>query len=182
MILSKFFRRDPYKGAVTDLYTAIVNQARQPDFYLRGEVPDTVDGRFEMIVLHTYLVLRRLKREGEDMAGLSQALFDQLFADMDQSLREIGVGDLSVGKRIKEMATLFYGRVAAYDTALDGGEETLEDALRRNHYRTVEGGPSEAAVSLLAEYVRRNSDAMAAEDVSGLVKGQVRFQPFEGEA
>ncbi|WP_374466727.1 ubiquinol-cytochrome C chaperone family protein, partial [Ferrovibrio sp.] len=91
------------------LYRAIVAQSRQAGFYREHGVPDSLDGRFDMIVLHSFLVMRRLRRIGAAAEPLSQQLFDLMFADMDSNLREIGVGDLSVGKKVKAMAQAFYG-------------------------------------------------------------------------
>jgi cytochrome b pre-mRNA-processing protein 3 len=95
------------------LYGAAVAQARNPAFYVECRVPDTLDGRFDLIVLHLCLLIRRLRREGETGATLAQALFDTTFDDMDRSLREMGVGDLGVGRRVKAMASAFYGRATA---------------------------------------------------------------------
>jgi len=176
--LSKFFRRNPMERPATDLYAEIVRQSREPVFYEAAAVPDTVDGRFEMISLHAFLVMRHLKGGGEDAQKLSQSLFDEMFADMDQSLREIGIGDLSVGKHIKKMAKAFYGRVAAYEMALDGdGTESLVEALVRNHYGTVEGVPDEAAIAL-AQYVREADQRLTEDGVSMLMAGQVNFGQF----
>lgn len=160
MVFRKLFGRDPIGDRAVSLYAAIVEQSRQPAFYLEGAVPDTVDGRFEMISLHAFLIMRHLKGRGDKAQDLSQAVFDQMFSDMDQSLREIGVGDLSVGKRVKEMAKVFYGRIVAYEAALDGGEETLEEALRRDLFGTVEDVP-ETSISGLADYVRRADRSLA---------------------
>src|SRR5450432_4115159 len=129
------FRPDPNAAPAARLYDAIVSQARQPDFYAAGGVPDSIDGRFEMIVLHAYLVLRRLRGAGEVAEPLAQALVDRLFADMDASLREMGAGDLGVGKRVKRMATAFYGRVAAYEAGDKRGD--MAEALARNLFGTV---------------------------------------------
>ena len=179
MILKNLFKRQPYAKSSQDLYHAIVQQSRQPVFYLEAEVPDTVDGRYEMISLHSFLVMRRLKKDDEDLQPLSQAVFDHMFADMDQSLREIGVGDLGVGKRIKEMAKVFYGRIVAYETALDGGEESLEAALLRNHYGTLEEAPTSQSVSSLARYVRENDEFLKDQKTSDLKAGRVEFRQFE---
>lgn len=132
-----------------------------------------------MISLHSFLVMRRLKKDDEDLQLLSQAVFDHMFADMDQSLREIGVGDLGVGKRIKEMAKVFYGRIVAYETALDGGEESLEAALTRNHYGTLEKGPTSRSISLLARYVRENDEFLKNQKTLNLKAGRVDFRHFE---
>lgn len=132
-----------------------------------------------MISLHSFLVMRRLKKDDEDLQLLSQAVFDHMFADMDQSLREIGVGDLGVGKRIKEMAKVFYGRIVAYETALDGGEESLEAALMRNHYGTLEEGPTSRSISLLARYVWENDEFLQIQKTSNFKAGRVEFRHFE---
>jgi cytochrome b pre-mRNA-processing protein 3 len=109
-----------------------------------------------------FLVLRRLRREGAARAALAQALFDMMFADMDRSLREIGVGDLSVGKRVKEMARGLYGRIAAYEAGVATRDDALEQALARNVYGTVTA-PAPAALAALAGYVRA-----AAEQLDGV--------------
>src|SRR5512135_2803202 len=113
----KLFKRGPHEAEATRLYDAIVSQARRPEFYEGGGVPDSIDGRFELIVLHAYLVLRRLRAAGGAGEPLAQALVDVLFADLDASLREMGAGDLGVGKRVKRMATAFYGRIGAYEAS-----------------------------------------------------------------
>ncbi|MFT6558334.1 ubiquinol-cytochrome C chaperone family protein [Sneathiella sp.] len=177
MIFKKFFGQRQQEIAAQELYKEIVRQARQPEFYIAAEVPDTVDGRYEMIALHAFLLMRRLKIDGdESLIKLSQAVFDLMFADMDQSLREIGVGDLSVGKRIKEMAKVFYGRVVAYEQALNGDGETLETALERNHYGTCEVTPNAEVLSLLAEYVRQNDEYLKGQNSQDLEHGRVVFQ------
>ncbi len=161
------------------LYGAVVAQSRLPEFYRGGGVPDTLDGRFELISLHNHLLLRRLKRDGE-AAALAQALFDVMFADMDESLREIGVGDLSVGRRIKQMAQAFYGRIAAYDAGLDeAGDAALEAALLRNLYGTLASPPE--SVSAMAGYVRKAAAALNALDDLSLRAGKVSFPkpPFD---
>ncbi|MBL4907619.1 MAG: hypothetical protein JKX94_09225 [Sneathiella sp.] len=178
MILKKLFARHQYAQASQTLYQEIVRQARQPVFYLEAEVPDTIDGRYEMISLHAFLVMRRFKRDDEDLQVLSQAVFDLMFADMDQSLREIGVGDLSVGKRIKAMAKVFYGRIVAYETALDGGSETLETALVRNHYGTLQERPKADSVANLAGYIREMDEFLLYQKTSDLKAGFVKFCQF----
>lgn len=120
MIIGRLFGRAARRERGDKLYAAIVAQARSESFYRDCGVPDTVDGRFDLIVLHTYIVLDRLRAEGEAGRKLSQQLFDTLFDDMDRSLREMGVGDLSVGKHVKRMASGFYGRMKAYDEARAG--------------------------------------------------------------
>jgi cytochrome b pre-mRNA-processing protein 3 len=162
--------------AAAKLYVRVVEQARQPLFYLDLGVPDTPDGRFDMIALHAALLLRRLRRDRQRTEALSQAVFDLMFADMDQNLREMGVGDLAVGKRIKAMAQGFYGRLAAYDVGLAApGEEVLADALARNVYRHRPPGEGDAAG--LAAYMRRQAERLEAQPVEVLMAGEVVFDP-----
>ena len=106
-IIGQLFRPDPTQAVARRLYEAVVAQARQPVFFAEWGVPDTIDGRFEMVTLHAHLLLRRLKDGGAETAPLAQALFDVMFADMDASLREMGAGDLGVGRRVKQLATGF---------------------------------------------------------------------------
>ena len=160
-----------------DLYSAIIHQSRQPQFYLNGAVPDTLDGRFELIVLHSFLVMRRLNHmpveRTEEAKALSQALFDLMFDDMDQNLRELGVGDMSVGKKVKQMAQAFYGRVAAYEDGLAVGEAALAEALRRNLYGTLEN--VSAPVIAMAAYVMRQNSVLSGLADEMVMDGGVVF-------
>lgn len=168
-------------GDADAIYAMIVKQARVPDFYLACGVPDTVGGRFDMVALHAFIVLRRLKELGGAGNGqLGQALFDRMFADMDQNLREMGIGDLRVGREIKALATSFYGRIKAYDEALAGDSAALDTALRRNAY--ADGGPpSDSQSAQLGRYLREaiaHSRAWSAEDIG---RAQIEF-PFPAAA
>jgi cytochrome b pre-mRNA-processing protein 3 len=121
----------PLRGTIEAIYGMIVTQAREPVFYRDFGVPDTVSGRFDLLVLHLWMVLRRLK----PMAGgadLAQTLFDHFCDDMDANLREMGVGDLTVPKRMQAFGEAFYGRAAAYDLALAAGREPLAQAMCKN--------------------------------------------------
>lgn len=161
------------------LYDAVVKRARTPALYQRFRVPDTVDGRFDLVALHAFLILRRLKRDHARTARLAQALFDLMFADMDESLREMGVGDLSVGRRVKQMAKAFRGRVAAYAAGLDAdGDTELAAALGRNLYR---GGAVDVdALAAMAAYVRHQAAALDAAPLEALIAGTVAFAPLAG--
>jgi cytochrome b pre-mRNA-processing protein 3 len=119
------------RGTIETIYGMIVTQAREPLFYRDLGVPDTVNGRFDLLVLHLWMVLGRLKAlpAGD---GPCQALFDRFCIDMDDNLREMGVGDLTVPKRMQAFGEAFYGRAAAYDLALSAGEEPLAQALCKN--------------------------------------------------
>ena len=173
MILDRLFRRNACDAPARSLYQRVVEQARRPEFYRRRGVPDTLDGRFELIALHVFLVLHRLKRDHPGSADLAQALFDTLFMDLDQSLRELGAGDLGVGRRVKLMAQGLYGRIAAYETGLRGPDDELEAALTRNLYGTVQ--PDLGSVRAMAEYLRREASALARRDLARLTAGELAF-------
>jgi len=134
------------RGTIEAIYGMIVTQAREPMFYRDLGVPDTVNGRFDLLLLHLWLVLRRLKSV-EAGTGLSQALFDHFCEDMDDNLRELGVGDLTVPKRMRAFGEAFYGRAAAYDMALAEDREAFAQALCRN---ILNGGDIEKARRLAA--------------------------------
>ncbi|MBI1180549.1 MAG: hypothetical protein GC201_08320 [Alphaproteobacteria bacterium] len=178
--LKRAFTPTPRQLAANALYNAIVGQARQPAFYVDGGVPDTLDGRFDMIVLHAFLLMRRLRDAGESGELLSQALFDEMFADMDRSLREMGVGDMGIGKRVRAMGEAFMGRVKAYDEGLDRPSPALEEALSRNLYRA--GQPEEAQLHRMAVHVRAQNADLAGQPLDALLAGAVRFLPALGEA
>lgn len=173
MALGRLFRRNPCEAPARALYERIVAQARRAEFYSVWGVPDTLDGRFELLALHTFLLLHRLKRDHTASADLSQALFDTMLADMDQSLRELGAGDLGVGRKVKRMAQGLYGRIAAYEAGLDGPDSELEAALERNLYGTVE--PDPAWLSALAAYLRREAGSLAAQGLASLLVGELSF-------
>ena len=167
------FRTVPVRKAAELAYGRIVEHAREPGFFVDGGVPDTVDGRFELICLHAFLYLHRLKREQPRAAPLGQRLFDTMFADFDRSLREMGTGDLSVGREIKRMAEAFYGRVAAYEGGLAGDDSVLQPALARNLFGTARTNP--ALLEAMAGYVRREAARLNEEDGEELLAGRLSF-------
>ena len=162
------------------LYDQVVGQARSPSFYVDGGVPDTVDGRFEMVVLHAYLVIGRLMA-GEDAAQrIAQYLFDTMITDMDRSLREMGIGDLSVGRKVKAMAEAYYGRSRAYDSALATNDADLSSALRRNVFGTTpsESQTEDAVVDGMARYVTAALRRLREQPVEAIADGRVRFVDY----
>ncbi|WP_404385939.1 ubiquinol-cytochrome C chaperone family protein [Caenispirillum salinarum] len=163
-----------------DLYVRLVNRSRDPWFYDACDVPDTVDGRFDMIVIHAHLLFRRLAALGEEGELLSQAVFDVMFKDMDRSLREMGVGDLSVGKHVKGMAKAFYGRTQLYEEGFIAGREGLRQALRDNIYRN--STPSDDAVERLAAYMEQTAAALADAPMDALTAETGPFPPREDAA
>ena len=163
--------------AVHALYLALVAQARQPALYSGFRVPDTRDGRLELIYLHAILLMRRLRAEGAAGQELAQDLFDLLFRDLDRHLREWGVGDLSVGKKVKVLAQSFFGRATALDGPLtDGDRDAITDILRRNVYAEV-AEPDAAAVAGLGEYLLAQDRWLAAQAPDGLLRGKPAFAP-----
>ncbi len=182
-------RRARERDQALSLYIAAVEQARRPGFYTDCGVADSLDGRFDLIVLHVFLIVRALRPCGEPGQRLSDLIFKIMMDDMDMNLREMGVGDLSVGKRVKSMARAFYGRAAAYDSAFDAdraaavgdaGEIGLQAALRRNIYGADE--PESGEIGLLLCYVRRAEAALAAQPGEALLSGQVKFLAAPGES
>ena len=178
MVLGKFFKPNPRDLWARALYERVVAQARQPGFYRDRGVPDTVDGRFEMIALHAFLVLHRLKADPGDTEDLAQALFDVMFQDMDQSLRELGASDLGVGPRVKRMAQGLYGRIAAYEAGLSGPMAELEAALRRNLFGTVTPEPEQ--VRAMAAYLRGAVDALTQWEPTNMEAQNPDFGPAPG--
>ena len=167
--------RQERRRAAHALYVALVEQARRPLFYAEMGVPDSRDGRLELVMLHAILVMRRLQAEGEAGRALAQELFDVMFADLDRHLREWGVGDLSVGKQVRKLAQSFFGRVSAVDPLLAGTDPAaLDDVLRRNVYGEAER-PEAASVRRLGHYLCAQDRALAAVDDEGLLAGRIAF-------
>ncbi|MES2712721.1 MAG: ubiquinol-cytochrome C chaperone family protein [Pseudomonadota bacterium] len=187
MGLLGLFRRKPHERAGFALYTAAVGAARDPALFGDLGVPDTLDGRFDLINLYTGLLVRRLRAETDPRgAALAQAVFDAMFADMDMNLREMGVSDLVVGRRVKNMWEAFHGRAVAYEAAIDAGDQpALALALARNVWRGVAPGAvgeSEALVAgapaeRLATLAIAQAKSLAAQPLATLLRGEVQFQP-----
>ncbi len=169
MILS-LFRKNTATEPVYAVYAAIVAQSRQPRFYTDWGAPDTVTGRFDMISLHLALLFRRLRSERPDVRRFSQAVFDLFFKDMDRSLREMGVGDLGVPKRVQKMGGLFYGMLANLNEALDKADlGAVEAVLTRN----VHGGEHHPGVAAFALYVEAEAARLDARDIDAIMAGRL---------
>ena len=177
-----FLKKDQTEKIANELYIAAVSQARQPVFYLEFGVPDSVDGRFELIILHVYLFLRPINilaqnvfnsAESNQARKNAQSLFDAMFADMDRSLREMGVSDIAIGKRIKQMVKAFYGRAVAYDEGLTGSDTVLQSALERNLYGTAK--PSQNQLVMMADYLRYQADHLATTSDRDTTEGNLQF-------
>ena len=159
-------------------YTAIMRQARQPCLFGERGAPDSFNGRFDILVLHVHFVLRRLRAEGTARTPFGQALFDMFFKDMDQTMRELGVGDLSVGKKIRKMAQAFYGRAAAYDNALaTANPYALRDVLARNLFPENQKPPPEK-LDFLKNYVLKLEGYLAARTVADIEAGKIFLEDF----
>jgi cytochrome b pre-mRNA-processing protein 3 len=159
-----------------ELYTATVQAARDPVYFTDLGVPDTLDGRFDLVGLFVALLIRRLRaiEAAGGAAGLAQAVFDAMFADMDFNLRELGVSDMSIGRRVRAMWEAFHGRALAYEGPLSAGDAAaLEAALVRNVWR----GDAEAALraGTLAQVALAQDAHLREQDASALAAGQVDF-------
>lgn len=185
MIFKRLKQRKEYEKTAALLYSAAVDQARKPGFYQGLGVPDNLDGRFELICLHAFLVLNRIKGAGERATGVSRELYDIFFADMDRCLREMGAGDLGVGHKVQRMAEGFFGRLQAYDAACEakGGEaegvetkdgEDLSEVLRRNLYGTLDKA-EERWIVAMTSYVLAARTGLASQSLDDVLSGDVRF-------
>lgn len=164
------FRRKPQAATIEALYGAIVAQARAPVFYQRYGVADTVNGRLDLLMLHLVLVFERLSQGDAAAKAAGQAAFDRFCQDMDDHLREEGVGDLRVPKDMKRVGAAFFGRHRAYISALKASDSVaLRAAVRRNVYVDRDA----AALGALAAYVEAAAEALERQDVSTVAGGQI---------
>ena len=169
-MLNRLFKPRPAQLAGRALYVRVVDQARTPRFYAELGAPDTVEGRFELYSLHTYLLLARLKAQGPVAADTAQSLFDTYVKALDDALREMGVGDLSVGKKMRKLGEAFYGRVKSYEEAFEAlpDRAPLEAVLSRTVYAGVE-----PRADALAAYVLAQREALAAQPTAHFLEGRV---------
>jgi cytochrome b pre-mRNA-processing protein 3 len=171
-----FLRRSPHADAAASLYAAAVATARAPTWYATLGVPNTLDGRFDLVGLHAFLLIRRLQQAPPPGPDLAQAVFDAMFRDMDHNLREIGVGDLSVKRKVQQMWEAFHGRATAYEAALAGPDpEALTAALVRNVWRAAPA-PHAAA---LARATRAQAAHLDAQPLDRFRDGSATFLPVE---
>lgn len=172
-MIFNLFRKNTATEPVLAIYSAIVAQSRQPVFYAEWLVPDTVTGRFDMISLHMALLFRRLRSETGRSKDFSQSVFDLFFRDMDRSLREMGVGDLGVPKRIQKMGNIFFGLLAALSEPMDRNDsQALEAVLSRNIFDGAVGSNVEA----LAAYLLRQDRALMSNTAGDIVAGRIVFE------
>lgn len=168
MILG-LFRRSGNEAIIDRLYAAVVAASRHPALYVEMGIPDTFEGRFDSLTLHASLVVRRLRDDQSPGPDMAQNLVDTIFRHFDRTLREMGVGDTSVPKRMKGLAEAFLGRCTAYDQALRGGGGELSACLQRNVYRAPRDGAA------LARYVESSALALAAAPLQAFVDTAIPF-------
>ena len=172
MIFS-LFRRSPTQDSIDVLYGAIVAQGRSPVFYSAYGVPDTLTGRLEMILIHTFLFFRRTRAGPEALRRLGQAVFDRFCDDMDGNLREMGIGDLAVPKHMQRIGEAFYGRAGVYDAALNTRDEAaLAQALTRNVFA---GAAQWEFGQRLAGYITATDAELARAADDNLMQGRITF-------
>jgi cytochrome b pre-mRNA-processing protein 3 len=173
-----FWRKNPLRDQADALYEHVVAGARRPEFFLNGHVPDTVQGRLEAMTIHTLLILRRLTTCPEPGPGIAQLLTDRVFAEYDRALREIGVGDLSVGKKMKKIAASYNGSAKAYLSALDAGDAAaLAEALERNIHAP---GPVSQPSRLIAQAMLASDQAMRKRSLEEIMAGTVPWPVIDG--
>ena len=185
MGLLDFLKPHDKTASVQGAYVSIVKQARRPELYAPGCAPDNFDGRFDMMALHVHLVLRRMRALGMGRSDIGQDLFDMFFKDMDQAMREAGVGDMGVGKKVQKMVEAFYGRATAYDAVLDAQGDNgpgknassdispIYDILSRNLYPDGAISPQqEAGLRALTAYALALEAHLEGLTVDDILSGQ----------
>lgn len=179
-MFSTFFKKKntAYSSSVEDLYQHALKNTRQEVFYIKYGVPDSFDGRFDLLLLHIFIILHSLMKE-KAYNEISQNLFDTMFKDMDQTLREMGIGDMGIPKHMKRMMKAFNGRMHTYQNALESHEtDLLCDALKRNLYGTVfeKQGWDGQVLYKMVDFVKNNIKALSTPDKKqALMRGEVAF-------
>ena len=156
-----------------NLYEKITDASRDPVFYAVWGVADTLDGRFEVLTVHMFAVMHRLKGQGKKCEALSQSIVDVMFEDFDNTLREMGVGDMSIGRKMRDLASNFYGRIAAYEKAVLGTDDAgdLMEALARNIYQSNDHGDARH----IHAYVMQTLERLEATDMANLLVAEIAF-------
>ncbi|RCK36294.1 tail fiber assembly protein [Thalassospira profundimaris] len=172
MLFGWLKKKDRKQTAAFELYTAMVTQARQPDFYAKLGVPDTLEGRFDLILVHAFVLFRRLKAENGDK-DLAQAIFDVMFADLDQNMREMGIGDVGILKRIRKMSESYHGRIVAYEEGVQSGAAELAAALNRNLFADTTA--TDEQLMAMVGYVNDALAVLSKQAILDLQNGKVHF-------
>lgn len=174
-MLKRLFKPRATQVAGQALYASAVAQARTPALYADYRAPDTVEGRFELYSLHVYLLLERMKGQGVQAADTAQVLFDTYLSGLDHALRELGVGDTVVGKRMRRLGEAFYGRVNSLEAAMGAlPDRTLLDAMLA---RTTYADVADADVGRLGDYLLAQRETLAGQSLEALCAGQVQWHP-----
>ena len=168
------FRQRPAFAAGQALYRAAADKARDPAFYRDAHAPDTVEGRFELYMIHVILLALRLRGQGRAAAETSQVTFDAFLRGLDDAMREMGVGDLSVGKKMRKLGEAFYGRAKRYDALIDD-PDGLSALVRRTLYADLESDDAEQGAQAVAAYARRAHADLAAQPLQRLLEGEAHF-------
>lgn len=176
MFFGLFGKKNGNAAIVARQYEILTEAARQPALYQAFNVPDTVMGRFEMLSAVLILYFRRTRSSARAGQEIAQEIIDAFFEDVDHSIRELGVGDVSVPKRMKKFAGMFYGRLESYAAALDGGDQAaLAEALRRNIY--PKAGEAAPAMAALAAYLFEAERVLASRGEDAVEAGQLLLPP-----
>ena len=173
MFLDRLLGRKSERSAARRLYDAAVAQSRQPTLYARMGAPDTAEGRYEILTLHVILLIDRLKGDGPGAARLRQVVFDVYLSDLDGALREMGVGDLAVGKRMRRLGETFYGRAHAYDDAFEALPDLAK--LRDIVARTILHDVDAVDPTPLTAYIARGRESLAADETNALLVGRATW-------
>lgn len=174
MMLNLLKNKNPYEASALSVYAAILGQTREPVFYADMAVPDTLDGRFDLLVLHAFIVIYVTKEFGEDGMAFNQALFDAVFINMDQALRQKGIGDMGIPKHMKRMMKAFNGRMHSYEEALEQGEATFDAVLARNVFGTVEE-PAAKDLAVMRKYAQVQIEHVKAKTLDEIMTGNDIF-------
>lgn len=172
-MLKHLFKPRPAALAGASLYDRVVEQARSPRLYSEFGAPDTTEGRFEIYSLHVYLLLERLKEQGPQAAETAQALLDTYLSALDNTLREMGLGDVGVGRQVRKLGEAFYGRVRSYEVGMAALPDTGE--LQAMLVRTAYAGVASASAPRLADYIVRQRQALAGVPLENLFEGKVTW-------
>jgi cytochrome b pre-mRNA-processing protein 3 len=188
--LGRLLAPRPAKLLGRALFESAAHQARAPGLYREGGVPDTVEGRFECYALHVDLVLHRLKGQGPQASEVGQALFDRFLDNLDEGLRDMGVGDLSVGKKMRKLGEAIYGRMKGYDAALDAVVATPDAKLDAADLaslsaligRVLFGADEAPQAAPLAAYAATCARALAAQPLDQVLGAQLAWPVFSAAA
>lgn len=177
-MFKRLFSQRPAYAAGQRLYAAAAAQARDPALYREGGAPDVIEGRFELYLIHVALVVNRLRGEGPRAQETNQVVFDAFLKGLDDALREMGVGDLSVGKKMRRLGEAFYGRAKGYAAALEPGADPADLPALVARTLFADEPDADAHAAAMARYVRATADHLAAQPTDRLLLGEAAFPGF----